>query len=64
MALCLLSEILFEHKEDIREHLAALLHTLTILLDSTQPILQQHAQQVTLLYCGASAGCVSSALLH
>lgn len=46
MALCLLSEILFEHKEDIREHLAALLHILTISLDSLQPILQQHAQQV------------------
>lgn len=47
MAVCLISEILFEHKEDIREHLAALLHILTIILDSMQPILQQHAQQVT-----------------
>ena len=46
MALCLLSEILFEHKEDIREHLAVLLHILTISLDSLQPILQHHAQQV------------------
>lgn len=52
MALCLLSETLFEQKEDIREHLAALLHILTISLDSLQPILQQHAQQVRYILSG------------
>ena len=45
--MCLISEILFEYKEDKREHLPALLHILTITLDSTQPILQQHSQQVS-----------------
>ena len=50
MAICLMSEILFGHKEDIREHLAALLHTLIIVLDSMQPLLRQHAQQVINLH--------------
>lgn len=50
MAICLISEILFGHKEDIREHLAALLHTLIIILDSMQPLLRQHAQQVIKLH--------------
>ena len=45
--MCLISEILFEYKEDVREHLPALLHILTITLDSTQSILQQHSQQVS-----------------
>lgn len=60
MALCLLSEILFEHKDDIREHLAALLHILTISLDSLQPILQQHAQQVRRLLSSFVSPCEST----
>ena len=47
--MCLISEILFEYKEDVREHLPALLHIHTITLDSTQSILQQHSQQVSCL---------------
>ena len=52
--MCLISEILFEYKEDVREHLPALLHILTITLDSTQSILQQHSQQVSCFYKGLS----------
>ena len=56
MAICLISETLFGHKEDIREHLAALLHTLIITLDSMQPLLRQHAQQVIRLYTHKAIG--------
>ena len=49
--MCLISEILFEYKEDVREHLPALLHILTTTVDSTQPILQQHSQQVSCVLC-------------
>jgi hypothetical protein len=56
MAICLMSEILFGHKEDIHEHLAALLHTLIIILDSMQPLLRQHAQQVINLHTLKTTG--------
>ena len=49
MALCLLAEVAYEHDEDLREHAPLLLHALLVVQDSPEPIVYQHAQQVTLV---------------
>lgn len=51
MAVCLLAETAYENIEDFRPHLPQLLHALLLLMDSPEPIVYQHAQQVVLLDC-------------
>lgn len=47
MGLCLLAEVAYENDNAIREHLPQLLHALLVVMDSAEPIVYQHAQQVT-----------------
>lgn len=51
-ALILLAEIAYENDEDFRPHLPLLFHTALMLLDSPEPLVLSHAQQllVNLLY--------------
>ena len=46
MAVCLLAETAYENIEDFRPHLPQLLHAILLLMDSPEPIVFQHAQQV------------------
>jgi hypothetical protein len=46
MAVCLLAEVAYESDEAVREHLPQLLHALLMMMDSAEPIVYQHAQQV------------------
>ena len=51
-ALILLAEIAYENDEDFRPHLPLLFHTAFLMLDSPEPLVLTHAQQllVNLLY--------------
>ena len=49
--MCLLAETAHEGMEDFRPHLPRLLHALLLLMDSPEPLVYQHAQQVLTLYC-------------
>lgn len=46
VAVCLLAEVAYEHDEDFRGHLPLLLHSMLLLLDSTDALVFRHAQQV------------------
>ncbi|KAK9829934.1 hypothetical protein WJX72_008722 [[Myrmecia] bisecta] len=52
LAMCLLAEIAYEHDEDFRSHLPLLFHATLIVMDSAEPLVYRHAQQVlvNLLY--------------
>ena len=43
----MLAEAAYENMQDFRPHLPQLLHALLLLMDSPEPIVYQHAQQVT-----------------
>ncbi|CAG9464766.1 unnamed protein product [Pedinophyceae sp. YPF-701] len=48
LALCLLSEIAYEHDEDFGNHLPLVLHLALICMDSENPTVFQHCQHLTL----------------
>lgn len=52
LAMCLLAEVAYEHDEDFRSHLPLLFHATITAMDSSEPLVYQHAQQtlVNLLY--------------
>lgn len=46
LALCLLTEVAYEHDEDFSGHLALLFHVALLCLDHEEPVVAQHAQQL------------------
>jgi hypothetical protein len=49
MAICLQAEVAYENEGAIREHLPQLLHAIFMAMDSPEPMVYQHAQQVLMV---------------
>lgn len=46
LALCLLADIAYEHDEHLRPHLPLLVHCAVVLMDSAEPFVYEHCQQL------------------